>query len=57
MEWNLANTVDKVEELGYMKHVRGGPCKWCDFDKLGCKSGKLKDIELDTKKFFKITPV
>ena len=57
MEWAVESAIDKTKELGYFKHVRAGYCKWCDYDKLGCKSGELKPLELSTKKFFSIKPI
>jgi RecB family exonuclease len=57
LEWSVQAAIDKAIDLGFFKHVRGGYCKWCDYDKLGCKDGTLKPIELGTKKYFEIKQV
>lgn len=57
MEWSVHCAIDKTVEDGFFKHRRGPYCKWCEFDRLGCKSGELKELELSTKKFFPIKKV
>lgn len=57
MEWNTQAAIDKTVEFGYFKHIRGSWCKWCDYDRQGCKSAELKPLELSTKKFFPIKAV
>jgi len=57
LEWNMQGAIDTVKEIGFFKHKRGGPCKWCEYDKAGCKSGVLKPLELSTKRFFNIKPI
>jgi ATP-dependent exoDNAse (exonuclease V) beta subunit len=57
LEWALQGAVDSCKEKGFFKHVRGGYCKWCQYDGIGCKSGELKPLELSTKRFFKIEKV
>ncbi len=57
LEMSLEGAIDKLKDLGYFKHIRGGQCKWCDYDQVGCKSGELKAMELGTKKWFEIKPV
>lgn len=56
LEFDIEGAIDAVVELGFFKHVRGGYCKWCDFDGI-CKSKELKPLELGTKKFFEIKKV
>jgi len=51
-EFSIQGAIDKTKELGYFKHIRGSHCQWCEFNDM-CQPGKLKDIELDTKKYFK----
>jgi hypothetical protein len=57
LEMSIEGAIDTVKEKGYFKHVRGGYCKWCEYDNVGCKSGELKPTELGTKKWFAIKPV
>jgi hypothetical protein len=56
LEWSLEGAVETVKELGYMKHIRGNQCKWCEYNE-ACKPGMLKEIEKDTKRFFKGIPI
>lgn len=56
-EWNLQGALDKTKETGYFKHIRGSLCKYCEYDKAGCKSGAMKPLELKTKRFFEIKKV
>lgn len=57
LEWSLEGAVDSIKELGFWKHVRGPHCKWCDFNDTMCKPGKLKNLELSTKRFFGIKKI
>lgn len=57
LEWALEGAIASCEEKGFFKHVRGNQCKWCEYDKVGCKSGLLKPLELSTKRFFEIKKV
>lgn len=56
LEWSIEGAVETVKELGYWKHIRGGQCKYCEYDQF-CKPGMLKEIEKDTKRFFKGIPI
>jgi hypothetical protein len=56
VEWLLEGAIDTVKEIGYMKHIRGNHCKYCEFDR-ECKPGLLKENELSTKKYFIIKKV
>lgn len=56
LEFDIEGAIDAVGEVGFFKHVRGGYCKWCDFDAI-CKSKELKPLELGTKRFFPIKKV
>jgi CRISPR/Cas system-associated exonuclease Cas4 (RecB family) len=51
VEWLLEGAIDTVKEIGYLKHIRGSHCKYCEFDQQ-CKPGLLKEHELSTKKYF-----
>jgi hypothetical protein len=51
-EFSIQGAIDKTKGLGYFKHVRGNQCKYCEFDAL-CQAGKLKDMEMETRKYFK----
>lgn len=53
VEWLLEGAIDTVTEIGYLKHIRGNHCKYCEFDR-ECKPGLLKENELSTKKYFMI---
>lgn len=55
IEMSIEGAIDILKETGYFKHIRGGPCKWCEYDHLGCKDGTLKPMELGTKKWIKIS--
>jgi hypothetical protein len=52
LEWSIEGAVETVKELAFFKHIRGNQCKYCEYDQF-CKPGLLKEIEKDTKKFFK----
>lgn len=56
LEFDIETAIESVEELGFFKHIRGTHCKWCDYDSM-CKPGDFKQLELGTKKFFKIQAV
>lgn len=56
VEFSIDSTVEKVKEIGFFKHVRGAHCKYCEFDP-DCKNGAFKQVSLDSKKWFPITPV
>lgn len=56
LEFTLESGVELLKEIGYFKHIAGSQCKWCDYS-AQCKSKLLKDIELDSKKWFKINQV
>lgn len=51
---SLEGAIEMLLEKGYFKHVRGGHCKWCEYDSVGCKSGELKELELSTKRWIEI---
>lgn len=55
-EFYTQGAIDRLMELGFFKHIRSAPCKWCDFNDV-CKEGKLKELELSTKKYFPIKAV
>lgn len=57
IEMSLEGAIEMLKDKGYFKHVRGGYCKWCEFDNLGCKSGALKNLELSTKKWIPIRSI
>lgn len=57
LEWALEGAIEMCKEKGFFKHVRGNYCKWCEFDKVGCKEGLLKPLELSTKRFFEIKKI
>lgn len=57
LEMSIEGAIDAVKDKGYFKHVRGGYCKWCEYDNVGCKSGELKPTEVNTKKWFSIKPI
>jgi hypothetical protein len=57
LEMSLEGAIDMLRDKGYFKHVRGGYCKWCEYDNIGCKSGEFKPLELSTKRFFTIKPI
>lgn len=54
IEMSLEGAIEALVQIGYFKHIRGSYCKWCEYDNLGCKSGKLKPLELNTKRWFQI---
>lgn len=54
LEMSLEGAIDMLKEKGYFKHVRGGYCKWCEYDNIGCKSGEFKPLELSTKRWIEI---
>lgn len=54
LEMSLEGAVDALIEKGYFKHVRGAQCKWCEYDNIGCKSGDLKPIEINSKRWIRI---
>lgn len=56
LEHNLQGVVDRINDFGYFKKIRGGHCKWCDYNEV-CKRGELSGIEADTRKYFPIKPV
>lgn len=51
VKFSIQGAIDKTKETGYFKHVRGSHCKYCEYDGL-CQAGSLKDLEMDSKKFF-----
>lgn len=53
IDMSLEGALESVKETGRFKHVRGYYCKWCEYDNLGCKSGKLKPAEMATERFLK----
>lgn len=57
LEMSLEGAIDLLKEKGFFKHVRGGYCKWCEYDNIGCKSGELKPLELSTKRWIQIKKV
>jgi hypothetical protein len=56
VEWVIDGAVDRVQELGYFKHIRGSHCQYCEYNDQ-CKPGLLKDNELSTKKYFEIKEI
>jgi hypothetical protein len=56
VEFEIRGAVDKVKELGFFKHIAGSACTYCEFKDI-CKSGALKSLEADTKKYFPILPI
>ena len=50
-EFSIQGAIDKTKDLGFFKHIRGSQCKYCEYDGL-CQAGKLKAMEIDTKKYF-----
>lgn len=56
MEFYTQGAIDRLQELGWFKHIRANQCKWCDFNE-ECKAGQLKGQELSTKKYFQIVAV
>lgn len=56
LEFFLIAAVDKLKDIGYFKHIRGGYCKWCDYNE-DCKKGELLDAEHKTKRFFPIKKI
>lgn len=56
LEFYMAAAVDHVKDLGYFKHVRGNWCKYCDYND-DCKKGNILDVELGTKRFFKLKEI
>jgi hypothetical protein len=56
VEFSIKGAVDKTVELGYFKHIAGSQCAWCDYNSI-CKQGLIKDLELDSKKWFQIKSI
>ncbi len=56
LEFYIIGTIDRVKELGFFKHIRGGYCKWCDYN-VECKAGDLLPIEHGTKRYFPIKEI
>ena len=54
MVMSLEGAIEMLLEKGYFKHVRGGYCKWCEYDGIGCKSGELLPIEKNSKRWIQI---
>ena len=57
IEMSIEGAIEMLKETGFFKHIRGGHCKWCEYDHLGCKDGTLKPMELGTKKWITIKSV
>lgn len=55
-EFLLDGAIDTVKEKGYFKHIRGGHCKWCEYDEV-CQPKKLLEVEKSTKRFIPIASV
>lgn len=56
LEFFIIASVDRLKDIGYFKHIRGGYCKWCDYN-AECKKGELLDVEFGTKRFFPIKEI
>lgn len=56
VEFSINGAIDKVKDLGFFKHIASSACQWCEFSG-PCKSGALKERELDSKKYFPIISV
>lgn len=56
VEWVIDGAVDTTIERGFFKHVRGSHCVYCKFNDQ-CKPGLLKEVELNTKKYFEIKKI
>ena len=52
LELTLEGAVESVKQKGFFKHVASNICSYCEFAE-PCKSGKLKDLEKKTVRFFK----
>lgn len=52
LRYDIQCAIDKVNELGYFKHIAGSSCQWCDF-KEACKSKVLLPLEKSTVELFK----
>jgi hypothetical protein len=56
LEFYMIGAVDRLKEIAFFKHIRGGHCRWCDYNEQ-CKKGELEDVERKTKRFFPLKEV
>lgn len=56
VEFSIDCVIENVLELGFFKHKASASCNYCDY-RNECKSGQLKELEKDSRKFFPIKEI